>query len=202
MISWRCTLCEPTVERVARCAPGESYLASYYAFLSRVRGKAYEDQLAFMMISSFMQTVCSLVIGRIEMDKKLMLMTFVDRYKMAAQWFGLPKLFPKSECMGLQIVRNDPTLIQWKYQQVGQSPFLLSPPSVRWIQAAGVADEVETENSAGISTGRRRPPNRMLSSRWFWTKRRKIQISLWFSTTRLVDSFSTLGLSSVTRGLK
>ncbi len=56
------------------------------------------------------------------MREKILNEGLADRYKMAAQWYGLPKLFPKSECMGLQIVRNDPTLIQWKYQQVGCFP--------------------------------------------------------------------------------
>lgn len=42
-----------------------------------------------------------------------------DRYKMAGQWFGLPKLFPKSENLGYEIVKNDDTLIQFKNKQVG-----------------------------------------------------------------------------------
>ena len=41
-----------------------------------------------------------------------------DRYKMAGQWFGLPKLFPKSVNEGYEIVRNDDTLIQFKNKQV------------------------------------------------------------------------------------
>ena len=41
-----------------------------------------------------------------------------DRYKMAGQWFGLPKLFPASENLGYEIVRNDDTLIQFKNKQV------------------------------------------------------------------------------------
>lgn len=47
----------------------------------------------------------------------LTLMT--DRYKMAGQWYGLPKLFPKSENLGYEIVKNDDTLIQFKNKQVG-----------------------------------------------------------------------------------
>jgi hypothetical protein len=38
---------------------------------------------------------------------------------MAGQWFGLPKLFPKSENLGYEIVKNDDTLIQFKNKQVG-----------------------------------------------------------------------------------
>lgn len=40
-----------------------------------------------------------------------------DRYKMAGQWFGLEKLFPKSENLGYEIVKNDDTLIQFKNKQ-------------------------------------------------------------------------------------
>jgi hypothetical protein len=42
----------------------------------------------------------------------------VDRYKMAGQWYGLVKLFPKSENLGYEIVKNDDTLIQFKNKQV------------------------------------------------------------------------------------
>lgn len=41
-----------------------------------------------------------------------------DRYKMAGQWFALPKLFSLSETNKLQIVTDEPGLIQWKYEQV------------------------------------------------------------------------------------
>ncbi|WWC64653.1 uncharacterized protein I303_107264 [Kwoniella dejecticola CBS 10117] len=40
-----------------------------------------------------------------------------DRYKMAGQWFGLPKLFPASKNLGYEIVKNDDTLIQFKNKQ-------------------------------------------------------------------------------------
>ena len=50
-----------------------------------------------------------------------------DRYKMAGQWFGLPKLFPKSENLGYEIVRNDDTLIQFKNKQVRVQIRLLVP---------------------------------------------------------------------------
>ena len=41
-----------------------------------------------------------------------------DRYKMAGQWFGLPKGFKDSSTHGLQIVVNEPGLIQFRYKQV------------------------------------------------------------------------------------
>ena len=41
-----------------------------------------------------------------------------DRYKMAGQWFALPKLFNESKCEGYQIVRNDRDLIQFRNEQV------------------------------------------------------------------------------------
>ena len=40
-----------------------------------------------------------------------------DRYKMAGQWFALPKLFNGSKCERYQIVRNDKDLIQFRNEQ-------------------------------------------------------------------------------------
>ena len=51
-----------------------------------------------------------------------------DRYKMAGQWFALPKLFKDSKNEKYQIVKNEPGLIQFRNEQVG---ILFSPaPSV------------------------------------------------------------------------
>ncbi|OQO09746.1 hypothetical protein B0A48_05149 [Cryoendolithus antarcticus] len=40
-----------------------------------------------------------------------------DRYKMAGQWFALPKLFKASKNERYEIIRNEPTLIQFKNEQ-------------------------------------------------------------------------------------
>lgn len=40
-----------------------------------------------------------------------------DRYKMAGQWFALPKLFNASKNEGYQVVKNDRDLIQFKNSQ-------------------------------------------------------------------------------------
>ncbi|KAJ9647576.1 hypothetical protein H2204_000205 [Knufia peltigerae] len=40
-----------------------------------------------------------------------------DRYKMAGQWFALPKLFDESKNLGYEVVRNDRDLIQFKNEQ-------------------------------------------------------------------------------------
>ncbi|SMR46842.1 unnamed protein product [Zymoseptoria tritici ST99CH_1E4] len=40
-----------------------------------------------------------------------------DRYKMAGQWFALPKLFKASKNEGYEIVVNEPNLIQFKNEQ-------------------------------------------------------------------------------------
>ncbi|CAI0654266.1 unnamed protein product [Colletotrichum noveboracense] len=40
-----------------------------------------------------------------------------DRYKMAGQWFALPKLFNASKNEGYEIVKNDRDLIQFKNEQ-------------------------------------------------------------------------------------
>lgn len=45
-----------------------------------------------------------------------------DRYKMAGQWFALPKLFKDSKNEGYQIVKNEPGLIQFRNEQVRQLP--------------------------------------------------------------------------------
>lgn len=45
-----------------------------------------------------------------------------DRYKMAGQWFALPKLFKKSVNERYQIVKNDRDLIQFKNEQVRHPP--------------------------------------------------------------------------------
>lgn len=41
-----------------------------------------------------------------------------DRYKMAGQWFALPKLFKKSVNEGYQVVKNEKGLIQFRNEQV------------------------------------------------------------------------------------
>ena len=41
-----------------------------------------------------------------------------DRYKMAGQWFALPKLFKESKNEGYEVIKNDPLLIQFKNEQV------------------------------------------------------------------------------------
>ena len=40
-----------------------------------------------------------------------------DRYKMAGQWFALPKLFKESKNEGYEVIRNDRDLIQFKNEQ-------------------------------------------------------------------------------------
>lgn len=40
-----------------------------------------------------------------------------DRYKMAGQWFALPKLFKDSHNVKYEIIKNEPNLIQFKNEQ-------------------------------------------------------------------------------------
>ncbi|KAK1218394.1 hypothetical protein PQX77_018917 [Marasmius sp. AFHP31] len=40
-----------------------------------------------------------------------------DRYKMAGQWFGLPKLFKDAKSHGYQVVTNDKDLIQFRHEE-------------------------------------------------------------------------------------
>lgn len=43
-----------------------------------------------------------------------------DRYKMAAQWFALPKLFAGAKSHGYQVVTNDRDLIQFRHEEVSK----------------------------------------------------------------------------------
>lgn len=52
-----------------------------------------------------------------------------DRYKMAGQWFALPKLFKDSKNEKYQIVKNEPGLIQFRNEQVGVLLFPIPPMS-------------------------------------------------------------------------
>ena len=54
------------------------------------------------------------------------LMKSCPRYKMAGQWFALPKLFKASKNEGYQVVRSDDEVIQFKNEQVS---FIDSFPS-------------------------------------------------------------------------
>lgn len=47
-----------------------------------------------------------------------------NRYKVAGQWFALPKLFSSSENTGYEVVRNDRELIQFKNEQKWTFRFL------------------------------------------------------------------------------
>ena len=51
-----------------------------------------------------------------------------NRYKVAGQWFALPKLFKESENLGCEVVTNDPDVIQFKNKQ--RWTFRLIPKSV------------------------------------------------------------------------
>lgn len=74
-----------------------------------------------------------------------------DRYKMAGQWFALPKLFKASKNEGYEIVRSDDEVIQFKNEQVCQSN---APSDVQRTDA----------HSPGLSRSSRKPPQSTLSS--------------------------------------
>lgn len=52
-----------------------------------------------------------------------------DRYKMAGQWFALPKLFKASKNEGWQVVVNDRDLIQFRNEQVSRVLYRCEPKS-------------------------------------------------------------------------
>lgn len=51
-----------------------------------------------------------------------------DRYKMAGQWFALPKLFKASKNERYQIVKDEPGLIQFRNEQVSKLPLFQPAP--------------------------------------------------------------------------
>lgn len=102
--------CQPTIERVARYAPGQSGLLLQYVLALTVYSVCLRRSVRIRQWSVHASQDCHL-------DPPLMM---TDRYKMAGQWFGLPKLFPKSENLGYEIVKNDDTLIQFKNKQVSR----------------------------------------------------------------------------------
>lgn len=77
-----------------------------------------------------------------------------DRYKMAGQWFALPKLFSASKNERYQIVVDDPGLIQFRNEQVIRRQSL---------DSTFCKLPILTQNSPGPSRSSRRPPPSMLS---------------------------------------
>lgn len=59
-----------------------------------------------------------------------------DRYKMAGQWFALPKLFKGSKNERYQIVKNDRDLIQFYNEQVSSPSTMTTRERVAWPPVA------------------------------------------------------------------
>lgn len=74
-----------------------------------------------------------------------------DRYKMAGQWFALPKLFKDSSNHGYQVVKNEPGLIQFRNKQV-------CPPFPSLDLAFAFHSLLIVNNSHGPSKSSPRPP--------------------------------------------
>ncbi|KAL8987185.1 MAG: hypothetical protein Q9177_003585 [Variospora cf. flavescens] len=68
-----------------------------------------------------------------------------DRYKMAGQWFALPKLFKSSKNEGYQIVVDEPGLIQFRNAQ--SWTFKLIPKTATINALVSLSLDPETENS-------------------------------------------------------
>jgi hypothetical protein len=62
------------------------------------------------------------MIGINYLRKSLGLCSRTRSYKMAGQWFALPKLFKASKNEGYQVVRSDDEVIQFKNEQVYTDP--------------------------------------------------------------------------------
>jgi hypothetical protein len=83
---------EPTVERVSRYAPNCVYGMSFLESFAAVVSVQYTD----LMVNADDQFVYA-----------------NNRYKMAGQWFALPKLFKESKNEGYEIIKNERELIQY-----------------------------------------------------------------------------------------
>lgn len=95
-----------------------------------------------------------------------------DRYKMAGQWFALPKLFKASKNERYEIIKNDRDLIQFKNEQVSQRSY----HTVEWTSANG--------HSHGPSRLFPRPPPSTHSSHCLSTPTLWTRTSFKSSTTR------------------
>lgn len=68
-----------------------------------------------------------------------------DLYKMAGQWFALPKLFNESKNEGYQIVRNDDEMIQFRNEQTWT--FKLIPKTTTINALVSLSLDPETRDS-------------------------------------------------------
>ncbi|KAI4124248.1 MAG: hypothetical protein LQ338_004906 [Usnochroma carphineum] len=68
-----------------------------------------------------------------------------DRYKMAGQWFALPKLFKESKNEGYQIVKDEPGLIQFRNAQ--SWTFKIIPKTATINALVSLSLDPATENS-------------------------------------------------------
>ncbi|KAE9977128.1 hypothetical protein BLS_001352 [Venturia inaequalis] len=68
-----------------------------------------------------------------------------DRYKMAGQWFALPKLFKASINNGYQVIKNEKDFIQFKNDQ--SWTFKIIPKTARVTGLVSLSLDPETSNS-------------------------------------------------------
>jgi hypothetical protein len=73
-----------------------------------------------------------------------------DRYKMAGQWFALPKLFSKSINNGYEVIRSDDEMIQFKNDQTWEFRIPPLPAKMKTARVTGLVSLVldpETKDS-------------------------------------------------------
>lgn len=96
-----------------------------------------------------------------------------DRYKMAGQWFALPKLFKDSKNERYEIIKNDRDLIQFKNEQV-------------YINMSSVCiSSLLISGSHGPSRSSPRQQQSMPWSRFRWIPTQSTQTSFRSSTTKI-----------------
>ncbi|KAI7217855.1 hypothetical protein KC352_g16516 [Hortaea werneckii] len=64
-----------------------------------------------------------------------------DRYKMAGQWFALPKFFKESKNLGYEVITNEPELIQFKNEQAWTFKVLPKTATVNAIVSLSLEPE-------------------------------------------------------------
>jgi len=112
-----------------------------------------------------------------------------DRYKMAGQWFALPKLFNASKNEGYQVVVNEKGLIQFKNAQVR---FLPSLPPPQFPPPA--ATSTNSTRSPGPSASSPKPPPSTPSSPSPSTRPPKTPTSSASSTTKTKPTTKTTAM--------
>merc|ERR1712093_333896 len=101
-----------------------------------------------------------------------------DRYKMAGQWFALPKLFKASKNEGYEIVRSDDEVIQFKNEQSWTFKII---PKTATINAL-LTQKLSTVTLSGSSTTKIKRTTRITLTKDLASLSRRGRLIRWRST--------------------